>query len=129
MNPQESKVVFRYLLDSITKNQGSIPHDTIPEEIKEEVEFAVWMQNLDFSEDSQIKSSLRNALQKHAELVSNASKIRMAKNPTLLEEAKPLSIPLLVSIVAGSLSILTATLVLIFSKNKKKIAEEQSAPS
>ena len=124
MNAQESKVVFRYLLDSITKNQGSIPHDTVPEEIKEEVEFAQWMQNLDYSDDSQINNSLRNALTKHAELVSNASRIRTQTNPTLLEESKPLSLPVWLSIIAGSLSIITATLVVIFTKNRKKLAEE-----
>ena len=126
MNTQEKNAVFRFLLDSITQRQGNIPHDTLPQEIKEEVEFAIWMQHLDYSEDCRIKSSLRNALQKHSELVSNASKIRTIQNPTVLEEKTPLSIPVLISIIAGGLSILTATLLLIFSRNKKKLADEQT---
>lgn len=126
MNTQESNAVFRYLMDSITQNQGSVPHDTLPEEIKEEVEFAVWMQSLDYSEDSKVKSSLRSELQKHAQLVSNASKIRTVENPTLLEEKPALSLPVLISIIAGGLSIVAATLVVIFSKNKKKLTDNQT---
>jgi hypothetical protein len=126
MNAQETNAVFRYLLDSISQNQGSIPHDTLPEEIKEDIEFALWMQNVDYSEDSQVKNSLRNALQKNAELVSSASKIRTLQHPVVLEENPPLSLPVWISIIAGSLSIVTATLIVIFSKNKKKLADEQT---
>ena len=129
MNTQDSNAVFRYLLDSITQNQGSVPHDLLPQEISEEVEFAVWMQSLDYSEDSQIQSSLRSALQKHSELVSNAAKIKMVDNPTRLEEKPALSLPVLISIIAGGISILAATLIVIFSKNKRKFTDEQSIRS
>ncbi len=124
MNAQETNAVFRYLLDSITQNQGSIPHDTLPEEIKEDIEFALWMHNVDYSDDSQVKNSLRNALQKNAELVSSASRIRTVEHPVVLEESSPLSLPVWISIIAGGLSIVTATLLVIFSKNKKKLADE-----
>ena len=126
MNTQEINAVFRYLIDSITQNRGNIPHKTLPTEIKEDIQFAVWMENLDFSEDSQIKASLRNTLQKHAELMSNASRLHEEENHTQLEEKKPLSLPVLISIIAGGVSILTATLIVIFQKSKKKISDEQT---
>ncbi len=126
MNTQEINTVFRYLLDNITHNNKAIPDRTLPDEIKEDIHFAVWMRNQDFSGDSAVKTSLRNTLQKQGELMSNASKIRLQTNPTRVEEKPRISIPVLISIVAGSLSILTATLFVVFQKNKKKISEKQT---
>lgn len=126
MNAQETNAIFRYLLDTITQNQGMIPQRALPVELKADVEFAIWMNNLDYSQDSLIQTSLRNALQKNAELVSNASRIRTVENPTRLEVKKPLPLPIWISIIAGSVSILTATLLVVFSKTKKKISDEQT---
>lgn len=126
MNTQELNAIFRYLLDNITHNNKAIPDRTLPDEIKEDIHFAVWMQNQDFSEDSVVKTSLRNSLQKQGELMSNASKIRLQDHSTKIEEKQRISLPVLISILAGSLSILTATIFVVFQKNKKKISDKQT---
>ena len=123
---QENKTIFCYLLDVITQRKEIIPSETLPEEIKKDINFSVWMQNLDFSEDSQIQASLRSSLQKQSELMSNAGKIRITERAPLKKEEKKLSIGALIGIIAGGTSLLTATLVIVFQKLKKEAAGKQT---
>ena len=123
---QENKTIFYYLLDVITQRKEIIPSETLPEENKKDINYCVWMLKLDFSEDSQIQASLRSSLQKQSELMSNAGKIKIMEHAPLKKEEKKLSIGALIGIIAGGISLLTATLVIIFQKLKKEAAGKQT---
>jgi len=128
MTNQENKTIFSYLLDVITRRKETIPNESLPEEIKEDIQFAVWMQNLDFSTDSQIKASLRSNLQKQAELMSSAGRIKSVTEKNLQQEKpKPISLGALIGLIAGGVSILAATILLIFQKTKKEVSDKQTA--
>ena len=128
MTNHNNKTIFYYLLDVITQRKQGIPNETLPDDIKENINFAVWMQNLDFSEDSNIKTSLRNHLQKQTELLSNAGKIKLSEgNKHLQKKATRLSVGAIISILAGGISIIIAAILILFQKPKKEMSDKQTA--
>ncbi|MCD4753259.1 MAG: hypothetical protein K8R40_09330 [Anaerolineaceae bacterium] len=127
MTNHDNKTIFYYLLDVITQRKQGIPNETLPDDIKENINFAVWMQNLDFSEDSCIKASLRTHLQKQTELLSNAGKIKLSEGKHPQKKGTRLSVGALISILAGGISIIIAAILIIFQKPKKEVSDKQTA--
>jgi hypothetical protein len=116
MTTRESQTIFAYLLDKITRRSLADVDDSLPQELQDDLQFAMWMNDIDFSQESTIQASLRNKLEKQAELLQNASRL---KHP---QQAKPtprkISLAALIGIIVGGLSMLTAALLVIFRKRK-----------
>ncbi|NSW53249.1 MAG: hypothetical protein HPY85_12150 [Anaerolineae bacterium] len=116
MTTRESQTIFAYLLDKITRRSLADVDDSLPQELQDDLQFAMWMNDIDFSQDSTIQASLRNKLEKQAELLQNASRL---KHPQQAKQTpRKISLAALIGIIVGGLSMLTAALLVIFRKRK-----------
>lgn len=124
MTTRESQTIFAYLLDKITRRSLTDVDDTLPEELQDDLAFAMWMQDIDFSRESAIQTSLRRKLEKQAELLQNASRIKHPEQKPV--PPRKLSLAALIGIIIGGGSMLAATLLVIFRKRKRQDGIEQA---
>ena len=84
----------------------------------------MWLQGVDFSEESGVKTSLRARLQKQAELVTNAEK----RKHVVEVEQKPLkiSLPAVIGLVIGGISMVVAAIVVILHVRRPHAADKSA---
>jgi LPXTG-motif cell wall-anchored protein len=125
MTTREYKTIFHYLLDKITRRSLATVDDTLPQDIQEDLAFSLWLHDVDFSEESQIQNSLRRKIEKQAELLQSASRMKhLERNPAPIKRG--LSLPALIGILVGGASMLIAALLVIFRKRKNEVSSKTS---
>lgn len=123
MTARQIDTVFQYLLDALIRHKEIIIDDTLPIDIQEDLRFAQWMQSLDFSPESQVKHALRRLLEKQVDLVASAQQRRLAEEAPVSQRQR-ISLPALLGLIIGALSMITAALILIFRRPKENVSEE-----
>lgn len=126
MTTRESQTIFAYLLDKITRRGLSDVDDSLPQTLQDDLQFAMWMNDIDFSQDSAIQNSLRRKLEKQSELLQNASRIKHTDQTHSPAQPRKLSMAALIGIIVGGISMLVAALLVIFRKRKDQVGSKQT---
>ena len=126
MTTRESQTIFAYLLDKITRRSLADVDDSLPQALQDDLQFAMWMNDIDFSMDSSIQNSLRNRLEKQSELLQNASRMKQTVHTPSPTQPRKLSLAALLGIILGSVSMLAAALLVIFRKRKDQVSSKQT---
>ncbi|MBN2046434.1 MAG: hypothetical protein JW750_01225 [Anaerolineaceae bacterium] len=124
MSTREARTIYRYLLDAISRRKDVLIDEQLPEDIREDLHFAMWLQAVDFSEESGVKTSLRARLQKQAELVTNAEKrkhiVEVEKRPYQI------SLPAVIGLVIGGISMVVAAIVVILHVRRPNATDKSA---
>jgi hypothetical protein len=123
MTARQIDTVFQYLLDALIRHKEILIDDTLPIDVQEDLRFAQWMQSLDFSLESQLQNALRRLLEKQVGLVTSAQQRRLAEE-TPAPRRQRISLPALVGLIIGAISMITAALILIFRRPKEHLSKE-----
>jgi len=123
MTDRKTDTVFQYLLDALVRHKEIIIDDTLPIDVQEDLRFAQWMQTLDFSPESQVNHALRRLLEKQVDLVASAQQRRLAEEAPVSRRPR-ISLPALVGLIIGGISMVTAALFLLLRRPKENVSEE-----
>lgn len=123
MTNRQADTIFQYLLDGLIRHKEILIDDRLPIEVQEELRFAQWMQSLDFSPESQVQHALRRLLEKQVNLVASAEQRRLAEDVSAARHPR-ISLPALVGIIIGGISMITAALFLLLRRPKENLSED-----
>jgi hypothetical protein len=123
MTARQIDTIFQYLMDALIRHKEILIDDTLPIDVQEDLRFAQWMQSLDFSPESQVKHALRRLLEKQVSLVTSAQQRRLAEEEPASKRPR-ISLPALIGLIIGGISMVTAALLLIFLRPKENLSKE-----
>lgn len=125
---RELNAIFSYLLDAIVKDHEIPLTSPLPEDVQEDLQFAVNLHTVDLSGESHIRQRLRDQLQQQAALQSGITRMHSQPPQPVQNKARSTRAAFL-SVGLGAAAVVMAALFIIFRPAKAPIAPVTGEPA